>query len=130
MKKRKLYPALTLFLIMALFGCAPKDKSIEPLAAPAWRLVPEAIVSGRKQQFFLYGRHLDSADITAPFGVQVEKGMLKADGRVLSLYLTVETIRLDTLLRGVKKGSREINIKTPDTSAVFTLKVVDEAQPR
>lgn len=130
MKKGKKYSAFAGFWLLSLLGCASHNKELEPLSAPAWRLVPEAIVSGQKHQFFLYGRRLDSADITVPYGVQCEKGILKPDGRVLSLYLTVAPLRTDTLVRGEKKGLREITIKTPDTSAVFTLKVVDEAQPR
>jgi hypothetical protein len=111
-------------------ACASHDKERAPLAAPAWRLVPEAIVLGQRRQFFLYGRHLDSAEVTAPPSLQVEKGVLKQDGRVLSLYLTVSPLNSDSLARGQKPGIREVRVKTPDTTAVFLLKVVDEAEPR
>ena len=121
---------LSIFFCMMLSACAHHDRELEPLSAPAWRLVPEAIVLGQRRQFFLYGRHLDSAEVTVPPSLQVEKGLLKSDGRVLSLYLTVSPLNPDSLARGQKQGMREVRIKTPDTSAVFILKVVDEAQPR
>jgi hypothetical protein len=122
--------ATSWILAVALTGCASRNSEPQPFAAPAWRLVPEATVIGEKRQFFLYGRHLDSAEITVTPTVTLEKGTLKPDGRVLSLYITTSPLRTDTLVRGEKLGSREIHIKTPDTSAVFTLKVVDESQPR
>ncbi len=116
--------------IAILTACSSHDKDILPLAAPAWRLVPEATVIGQRRQFFLYGRHLDSVQVTVPPSVQIEKGVLKPDGRVLSLYLTTSALKPDTLAKGEKNGTREVHVKTPDTTATFTLKVVDEAQPR
>jgi hypothetical protein len=101
-----------------------------PSVSPEWRLVPEATVVGQKRQFFLYGRRLDSAQVTVPPSILMEKGVLKPDGRVLSLYLTVSAVRPDSLGKGETLGARQVLVKTPDTTADFTLKIVDEAQPR
>ncbi len=121
---------LTLFLSAILISCAFHENEPVVFAKPAWRLIPEAIVLGEKHQFFLYGRHLDSAEVIVSPSVKVEKGILKSDGRVLSLYITASELNPAKPAYGEKTGSRDIQIKTPDTSATFTLKVVDEAQPR
>lgn len=117
-------------LAVLLFACAGGDKDAVVPLKPAWRLVPEAVVLGKRQQFFLYGRHLDSVIVSPPPSVLVEKGILKSDGRVLSLYLTVSPFRIDSLAHGEKNGSREIKFETKDTTATFTVKIVDEVQPR
>lgn len=116
--------------LLLLAGCASHGKNDRSSASPDWRLVPEATVLGQKRQFFLYGRGLDSVVITAPPSVLVEKGAAKSDGRVMSLYLTASALRPDSLATGERKGVREIQVKTRDTTAVFNLQVVDEAQPR
>ncbi len=122
----------TLILATALLaGCASHGgNNAQSSSSPDWRLVPEATVLGQKRQFFLYGRRLDSAAITAPPSVLVEKGAVKHDGRVMALYLTASALRPDSLAKGEKKGSREIRVQTPDTTAVFQLQIVDEAQVR
>jgi hypothetical protein len=49
---------------------------------------------------------------------------------VLALYLTVKPLAKDSLAKGEATGSRELQVKTPDTALTFKLKVVDEALPR
>lgn len=122
-------PALLLPLYIS--GCAwfSGDKS-EIHVQPEWRLIPEAIALGQKRQFFLYGRHLDSAVVTAPPSVIMERGALNNGGRVLALYLTVKGLEKDSLADGESVGKREVEVKTPDTSLTFTLKIVDEAVSR
>ncbi len=121
--------ALGVAVILSVSRCAaPKDNL--PSVSPDWRLVPEATVVGQRRQFFAYGRRLDSVEITVPASVTLEKGQAKSDGRVLSLYLTVRGIKGDSAGPGEKKGVREISVKTPDTTAVFELQVLDEAHPR
>lgn len=113
-----------------LAACASHGNAAQSASAPDWRLVPEATVIGQKRQFFLYGKHLDSVEITAPPSVLVEKGAVKHDGRVLALYLTASALRPDSLAKGEKKGSREIQVKTADTTAAFQVQIVDESQVR
>ena len=108
------------FLIV---GCASQSK-LSPSPEAEWRLIPEATVAGEKRQFFVYGRGLDSAEVTAPAGVKAEKGWVKPDGKVLSVYIAVEN-RADSA-DGDKAGAREIKVKTPETSVTFKLKVLDE----
>jgi hypothetical protein len=123
--------AFCLFCLSGLSGCGsskPVDKPLPPLQ-PEWRLVPEATIVGDRRQFFLYGRRLDSATVAVPPSVILEKGTLKADGRVLSLYMTMRAAKKDSLAEGEKIGLREVRVKTPDTALTFQIKVVDEALP-
>jgi hypothetical protein len=120
-----------LLLSLSISGCAwfASDKS-ELRVQPEWRLIPEAIALGQRRQFFLYGRHLDSAVVTVPPSVILERGALNNGGRVLALYLTVKGLEKDSLAEGESVGKREVDVKTPDTSLTFTLKIVDEAVVR
>jgi hypothetical protein len=113
------------FLALILSACAsaPRDMSSPP---EDWRLVPEATVLGERRQFFVYGRHLDSARVSAHPSVTSEKGWLNPEGTVLSLYLKVERIEDDSTALGEKPGLRRITVKTPDTSVTLKLKVMGE----
>jgi hypothetical protein len=118
-------------LAVCLFAsCSWFDKKPAPRLDPEWRLVPEATVLTEKRQFFLYGRRLDSVTVTVPPSVLMEKGALNSGGRVLSVHFRVSPLAKDSLADGESKGAREIRVRTPDTSVVFVLKVVDEAMPR
>ncbi len=116
---------------LAMTGCAWIAPDPEPIhVKPEWRFVPEATVIGQRRQFFLYGRHLDSARLAAPPSVLLERGALNEGGRVLTVYLTVKGVNPDSLARGESVGLREVDVKTPDTSVTFKFKVVDEAVQR
>ena len=128
-KKYAVLISITIFAAM-LMHCSSEKNSTPISTLPAWRLIPEACVLGQRKQFFLYGRHLDSAEISGPPSVKIEKGDTKSDGRILSIYLTATAMKPTVPAYGEKKGIREIKVKTPDTSATFELKIVDEAQPR
>ena len=119
-----------LFAALLLAACAGRDAESSAHVQPDWRLVPEATVLTENRQFFLYGRHLDSVTITLPPSVAMDKGALNNGGRVLSLHFRVAPLAKDSLARGESVGKREVRVKTPDTSLVFMLKVVDEALPR
>ena len=122
---------ISITIFTAIFVHCSSEKNSTPISTlPAWRLIPEACVLGQRKQFFLYGRHLDSAQISGPPSVKIEKGDSKSDGRILSIYLTTTALNPAVPSYGEKKGVREIKVKTPDTSATFELKIVDEAQPR
>ena len=118
-------------LAITVSGCAwfSSDKP-ELHVQPEWRLIPEAIALGQKRQFFLYGRHLDSAVLKVPPSIILERGAFNNGGRVLALYLTVKALEKDSLADGESVGKREVDVKTPDTSLTFTLKIVDEAVVR
>jgi hypothetical protein len=123
--------ALVLACGTALSGCASSEAGgSETHVEPEWRLVPEGIALGQRRQFFLYGRHLDSARVTAPPSVKVEQGIAQANGHAMSLYMTVNALSKDSLAKGESKGTREIGVSTADTALTFKLKVVDEALPR
>jgi hypothetical protein len=122
--------ALALASGMALAGCAASSSRGDAHVEPEWRLVPEGTALGKRRQFFLYGRHLDSVRVSAPPSVQVEQGEAKPGGRVLSLYLTVGPLSKESAAAGESPGAREIGIKTPDTAVTFRLKIVDETLPR
>lgn len=123
--------ALALASGMALAGCASTAPgTAESHVEPEWRLVPEGTALGKRRQFFLYGRHLDSVRVTAPPSVSVEAGLPQPGARVLPIYMTVNALPKDSLAKGESLGAREIGIKTPDTSLTFKLKIVDEALPR
>lgn len=137
MIKKKFFPIkwLSLTAKLTLVGtffihCSSQKNNPQISALPTWRLVPEACVLGQKKQFFLYGRHLDSAEISGPPSLKIEKGFTKSDGRILSVYLTASALNPAVPAYGEKKGIREVKIKTADTTATFELKIVDEAQPR
>jgi hypothetical protein len=125
MKAFPRYAALCSAALTACGGSAPVPK-----VQPEWRLVPEATVLNEKRQFFLYGRRLDSVTVTVPQGVVMEKGAVGKNGRVLSLNFTVAPLPKDSLPKGESVGLREVGVKTPDTSIVFNVKIVDEALPR
>lgn len=115
-------------LALSLSGCFSFGGGKQDLhVPPEWRLIPEANALGQKRQFFLYGRRLDSAVVTVPPSVTLERGALNNGGRVLSLYMTVKPLAKDSLADGEAVGKREIRVKTPDTSCVFDLKIVDES---
>jgi len=116
---------------LSLCSCAwfSSDKP-EIHVQPEWRLIPEAIALGQKRQFFLYGRHLDSAVVTVPPSVIMERGALNNGNRVLALYLSVKGLDKDSLAEGESVGKRVLDVKTPDTTLSFTLKIVDEAVVR
>jgi len=118
--------ALALASAAALAGCSSSASGSMPHVEPEWRLVPEGTALGKRRQFFLYGRHLDSARVSAPPSVVLEKGEAKPGGRALSLYLTVNALPKEGPVRGEAAGMREIEVKTPDTVLTFTLKIVDE----
>jgi len=123
--------ALALAAGTALAGCASSAPGTsESHVEPDWRLVPEGTALGKRRQFFLYGRHLDSARVSAPPSVTVETGAAQTQGRALPIYLTVNALSKDSLAKGETVGAREIRIKTPDTALTFKLKIVDEALPR
>lgn len=122
--------ALALAASAALAGCGGPGEGSRLRVEPEWRLVPESTVLGKRRQFFLYGRNLDSARLSAPPSVVVEPGEAESGGRALSLYLTVRPLSPDSLSRGEAVGTREIEAKTPDTSLTFKLKVVDETAGR
>jgi hypothetical protein len=122
--------ALALASAAALAGCAGPSASAGAQVDPEWRLVPEGTALEKRRQFFLYGRHLDSAKVSGPPSVAIEPGPLNPGGRVLALYLTVKPLAKDSLAKGEATGSRELQVKTPDTALTFKLKVVDEALPR
>jgi hypothetical protein len=119
--------ALALASAAALSGCS-MDTPDAAHVEPEWRLVPEGTALAQRRQFFLYGRHLDSVNLTAPPSVTVEKGELKSGGRALSLYLTVRPLAKGS--GGETPGARELAIKTPDTALSFRLKIVDEIVTR
>ena len=116
---------LAAVLLAACSGSAPAPKP-----QPEWRLVPEATVLMENRQFFLYGRRLDSVTITVPPSVSMVQGTSANGGRVLSLHFRVSPLGKDSLAQGESVGLREVNVKTPDTSLVLPLKIVDEALPR
>lgn len=111
-------------VLAACGGSAPRSTTS---VDPEWRLVPAGTALGQRRQFFLYGRHLDSAAISAPPSVVVEKGEAKPGGRALPLYLTAHPASSPPAA-GEAVGSREIRVKTADTSLIFQLKVVDETE--
>lgn len=117
--------ALVSTLFASCSGTAPAPK-----AQPEWRLVPEATVLVENRQFFLYGRRLDSVTITVPPSVTMVRGTSANGGRVLSLHFRVSPLGKDSLAKGESMGLREVGVKTPDTSLVLPLKIVDEALPR
>jgi hypothetical protein len=117
--------AAVLLLLAACSGTAP-----EPKPQPEWRLVPEATVLTENRQFFLYGRRLDSVTIAVPPSVSMVRGASANGGRVLSLRFRVSPLGKDSLAKGESVGLREVSVKTPDTSLVLPLKIVDEALPR
>ena len=110
---------------MALSACS-SSRPGGSSPAEAWRLIPESTVLGERRQFFVYGRGLDSAQVTGPKSVTVEKGWLKPDGRVLSVYLTLSAIEDDSTALSDKPGARRIQVVTPDTSVTLKLKVLNE----
>jgi hypothetical protein len=112
-------------ILAACSGTAP-----EPKPQPEWRLVPEATVLVENRQFFLYGRRLDSVTITVPPSVTMVRGTSANGGRVLSLHFRVLPLSKDSLAQGESVGLRDVRVKTPDTSLVLPLKIVDEALPR
>ena len=117
--------AMAAFLLAACSGSAPAPKP-----RPEWRLVPEATVLAENRQFFLYGRRLDSVTITVPPSVTMVQGKPGNGGRVLSLHFRVMPLGKDSLAPGESVGLREVRVKTPDTSLVLPIKIVDEALPR
>lgn len=116
---------LAMGILAACSGTAP-----EPKPQPEWRLVPEATVLTENRQFFLYGRRLDSVTITVPPSVSMVRGKSANGGRVLSLHFRVSPLGKDSLAKGESVGLREVGVKTPDTTLVLPLKIVDEALPR
>lgn len=118
--------ALLPFAVLALAACTRPSSSLSspPLE---WRLVPESTVSGDRRQFFVYGRGLAGAQVTADSSVRVEPGWVKPDGKVLSLYLTVGPLRGDgATLAEERRGRRVIKVTTKDSVVAFPLKIVDE----
>ena len=124
--KIPLFAAALLATGCAWFAPDPEAAHVQP----EWRFVPEATVIGQRRQFFLYGKHLDSATVASPRSVVLEKGALSKGDRVLTLYLTVNALKKDSLGHGESVGLREFDVKTPDTSVTFKLKIVDEAVSR
>lgn len=122
--------ALALAFAAALAGCSLGSPGPAAHVEPEWRLVPEGTALSQRRQFFLYGRNLDSARVSAPPSVRVEKSESKQGGRALTLYVTVSPLARDSLAKGEAAGSREIRVDTPDTSLVLRLNVVDEAFDR
>lgn len=122
---RVLPTVLLTLLVTACSGTAPAPKP-----QPEWRLVPEATVLVEDRQFFLYGRRLDSVTITVPASVTMVQGKPGNGGRVLSLHFRVMPLGKDSLAQGESVGLREVRVRTPDTSLVLPLKIVDEALPR
>lgn|GEM_PF-2968494 len=122
--------ALPSLAAAALLAACAGNEAAANHVQPEWRLVPEATVLLENRQFFLYGRRLDSVTITLPPSVAMDKGTVNPAGRVLSLHFRVAPLAKDSLAQGESVGKREVRVKTPDTSVVFTLKVVDEALPR
>ncbi len=122
--------ALALALAAALSGCSLGSPGGPAHVEPEWRLVPEGTALAERRQFFLYGRHLDSARVSAPPSVTIEKSETKKGGRALTLYLTVGALAKGGLAKGEATGSREIRVDTPDTSLVLRLNVVDEVFDR
>ncbi|MDB5106594.1 MAG: hypothetical protein JWP91_4283 [Fibrobacteres bacterium] len=120
----------TALLTSQLASCSGTREDPAARVQAEWRLIPEATVLNEKRQFFLYGRRLDSVTVTIPPSVTMEKGDLNNGGRVLSLHFRVAPLAKDSLAAGESVGNREVRVKTPDTSLVFTIKVVDEALPR
>lgn len=121
------FSLLILAMGLTLGGCSRHpESSPRPTPPIEWRLVPETTVLGDRRQFFIYGRKLDSVRVEAPAGVEVERGPVKSDGRVLSLYLKVDPWPADSTLLGKKPGSREIRVMSSDTLVTFSLKIVDE----
>ena len=88
--------ALALAFAAALSGCSLGSPGGTGHVEPEWRLVPEGTALAERRQFFLYGRHLDSVNVSAPPSVTVEKGEMKPGGRALSLYLTVHPLPKDS----------------------------------
>jgi hypothetical protein len=115
-------------LLAACASSAP-DNASAPIN-PDWRLVPEATVLGEDRQFFLYGRRLDSVTVTVPPSVIAEQGAAGSQGRVRSFRFKVRPLAKDSLAKGEAVGEREVRVRTPDTSLVFKIKVIDEAHPR
>lgn len=99
-----------------------------------WRLVPQTTVTADRRQFFVYGDRLDSAKVSSDPSVTVERGWVKEDGKVLSVYLTVAPLAGsrydDSTLSAEKPGRRRIRIETADTSVTLPLRVLDEAPGR
>lgn len=117
--------------LAALGACATRPEPSRADSSVDWRLVPESTVLGDRRQFFVYGRGLDSARVTAADGVAVERGWLKEDGKVLSLYLTVGPLgtgRADSAYLIDKPGLRKLRVETRDTVVILPLKVLDEAE--
>jgi hypothetical protein len=109
---------------LLLAGCAGNGPQGTP--PEDWRLIPESTVLGERRQFFIYGRGLDSAQVTGPKSVALEQGAVKDGGKVLGLYLKVQAIKDDSTLTGEKPGLRHIQVKTPDTSVTLSLKILNE----
>lgn len=123
-----LKPALAPLFCCLLAACSGSAPAPKP--RPEWRLVPEATVLAENRQFFLYGRRLDSVTITVPPSVAMVQGKPGNGGRVLSLHFRVMPLGKDSLAPGESVGLREVRVKTPDTSLVLPIKIVDEALPR
>lgn len=116
---------------LAALLCACAGGPAGPPASPPedWRLVPEATVLTDRRQFFIYGRNLAAAKVSAHPSVKIEQGWVKPDGKVMSLYLEVARIQDDSTALGEKPGVRKVTVKTPDTSVTLTLKVMGETPP-
>jgi hypothetical protein len=68
--------------------------------------------------------------VTAVDGVVIEKGWVKEDGKVLSLYLAVGPLgagRADSAYLIDKPGLRKLRIETRDTVVFLPLKILGEA---
>jgi hypothetical protein len=94
-----------------------------------WRLVPSTTVLGDRRQFFIHGKGLQGAEAVSDPSVTVEPGVAKGNGETYSLYLTVAPLgerAADSTVLGEKPGLRKVRVKTPDTTVVFSLKVLDE----
>lgn len=118
------------FILAGLAACASRPAPAPGSPPVDWRLVPEATVLGDRRQFFVYGRRLDSARVTAADGVAIEQGWVKEDGKVLSLYLTVGPLgagRADSAYLVDKPGLRKLRVETRDTVVFLPLKVLGEA---
>lgn len=129
-KPLRLIVLSTLFALAVLSACAGRPEPAPASSPVDWRLVPEATVLGDRRQFFVYGRRLDSARVTAVDGVAIEKGWVKEDGKVLSLYLTVGPLgagRADNAYLIDKPGLRKLRVETRDTVVVLPLKILGEA---
>lgn len=120
-------PSVLALLAASLPGCASRPSASQASPPLEWRLVPQTTVMRDRRQFFVYGENLDSARVTASGGVLVQKGWVKEDGKVLSLYLTVlKPVAGDSTLLGEKPGVRKVRVGTADTAVTFRLKVMNE----